>query len=520
MKNKMIWNRFAALALCFVLLSAAVPLPQALAAPDDDQSVSDTTDTTDSADTANSDGTDNSDSDTANSDGTDSSDSDTDGTSTTAQNNDANVIAAAANAPSITAKSALLISPDSGMVLYEKNADARCYPASTTKIMTALLTLENVSDLSETVTAEASDFEHVTADSSNADIKEGEVVTVEDLLYALMLPSANEAAYMLARHVGGSWENFVDMMNARAAELGCTGTHFSNPCGLHEEDHYSTARDLYKIAYAAMQDETFANIADTVQYRMSKTNMHEERIIYTTNMLIFSSYASYSYPYCKGIKTGHTSQAGNCFVGYAEYGDAKLYSVVLGSADQSPQYPEIAASFTDTSSLCKWGFENFTSKTLVKQGDTIKQIGVALSTDTDKLVLTAKNDLVSLVPKDLDIEELTKNPVITAPESVDAPIKAGDIIGSVTYSYNGVDYGTVELVALSDVEMSRVLYYADKLSNFFQSTVFKVILIVLAVFVVLYILFNLTFGGIRRRRQRKNLRSRYENSNYQRRRRR
>lgn len=496
MKNNILWNRCTALALCFILLFAAVPLPQAYAAPEDEDTISDYSDTD-----------------------SDTEDTGSEDTDTSKQADNANVIAAAPGAPTITAKAALLISPDSGMVLYEKNADERCYPASTTKIMTALIVLENVTDLSEKVTAEASDFEHVTADSSNAGIKEGEVVTVEDLLYALMLPSANEAAYMLARHVGGTWENFVDMMNERAAELGCTGTHFSNPCGLHADDHYTTARDLYKISYAAMQDETFSDIADTVQWKMN-TSLRSEHLIITTNELIRSSYAAYAYPYCKGIKTGHTSQAGNCFAGYAEYGDAKLYSVVLGSDDHSAEYPEIAASFTDTSALCKWGFENFVSKTLVKQGDTVKQIDVELSTDTDKLVLTAKNDLVALVPKDLDLETLTQDPPITAPDSVDAPIKAGDVIGSVTYSYNGINYGTVELVALSDVERSSVLYYADKLSNFFQSTVFKVILIVLAVFVVLYILFNLTFGGMRRRQQRKNLRSRYENTNYQRRRRR
>lgn len=497
MKHNMLLRRLPALALCLIFLFTAAPLPQSYAAPDDEDTISDT-DTTDTDTDGTADG--------------DSEDAD-------AASN-ANVIAAAPDAPTLNAEAALLISPDAGMVLYEKNADERRYPASTTKIMTALIVLENVTDLSETVTAEASDFEHVTADSSNADIKEGEVVTIEDLLYALMLPSANEAAYMLARHVGGTWENFVDMMNERAAELGCTGTHFSNPCGLHEEDHYSTARDLYKIGYAAMQDETFANIANTVQHKMAKTNMHEERKIYTTNMLIFSSYAAYAYPYCQGIKTGHTSEAGNCFVGYAEYGDAKLYSVVMGCDDQSKEYPEIAASFTDTSALCKWGFENFTSKTIVQQGDTIKEIGVNLSTDTDRLVLTTKSDLVSLVPVDIDMDALLKGAVITAPDEVNAPIKAGDVIGSVTYSYGGVDYGTVELVALSDVEVSQVLYYADKLSHFFQSTVFKVILIVLAVFVVLYILFNLTFGGMRRRQQRKNLRARYENTNYQRRRRR
>ena len=503
MKNNTIVNRFAALALCFVLLFAAAPLPQAFAAPEDETGTSDTDYTEDgSEDTGDEEG-----------DGTDASAAQPGATNTT------NVTAAAANAPATNAEAALLISPDSGMVLYEKNADERRYPASTTKIMTALLVLENVADLNETVTAQASDFETLEADSSSAGIKEGETVTVEDLLYGLMLPSGNEAAYMLARHVAGSYEAFVDMMNKRAEELGCTGTHFVNPCGLHDDNHYTTARDLYKIAYAAMQDETFADIADTVQWNMSKTNMQEERKVLTTNQLIFSSYQPWAYAYCKGIKTGNTSQAGNCFVGYAEYGDAKLYSVVMGCDSSSLEYSNIPASFTDTKALFEWGFESFTSKTLAKQGDTVGSVNVRLSTDTDQLVLTVKNDLVSLLPADLDVEDLGE-PQITAPESVNAPIKAGDVIGSATYSYNGTTYGTVELVALSDVERSTVLYYADLLSNFFQSTVFKVILIVLAVFVVLYILFNLTFGGMRRRNQRKKMRTRYRNTNYQRRRRR
>lgn len=503
MKNNTIANRFAALALCFVLLFAAAPLPQAFAAPEDETGTSDTNYTEDgSEDTGDEEG-----------DGTDASAAQPGATNTT------NVTAAAANAPATNAEAALLISPDSGMVLYEKNADERRYPASTTKIMTALLVLENIADLNETVTAQASDFETLEADSSSAGIKEGETVTVEDLLYGLMLPSGNEAAYMLARHVAGSYEAFVDMMNKRAEELGCTGTHFVNPCGLHDDNHYTTARDLYKIAYAAMQDETFADIADTVQWNMSKTNMQEERKVLTTNQLIFSSYQPWAYAYCKGIKTGNTSQAGNCFVGYAEYGDAKLYSVVMGCDSSSLEYSNIPASFTDTKALFEWGFESFTSKTLAKQGDTVGSVNVRLSTDTDQLVLTVKNDLVSLLPADLDVEDLGE-PQFTAPESVNAPIKAGDVIGSATYSYNGTTYGTVELVALSDVERSTVLYYADLLSNFFQSTVFKVILIVLAVFVVLYILFNLTFGGMRRRNQRKKMRTRYRNTNYQRRRRR
>ena len=420
-------------------------------------------------------------------DGASASDS-TDNTAVTTADNDSSVTALASNSPALDATAALLVSPDSGMVLYSKNADQKRYPASTTKIMTALLTLENVSNLDETVTSEAVDFENVTADSSNAGILLGEQVTVRDLLYALMLPSANEAAYMLARHVGGSWEQFVDMMNDRAAELGCTGTHFCNPCGLHEEDHYTTAHDLYLIAKEAMKDVTFRDIVSTVQHRMAKTNLHEERIIYTTNQLIFSSFQPWSYANCLGIKTGHTSQAGNCFVGYAEYGDAKLFSVVLGCSDSSKEYPSVAASFTDTKKLCQWGFENFTSKTLARQGEEVTYTKVKLSTDTNQLLLTAKADVVALLPKDLDVKALEL--VEDIPEEVKAPVKAGDPIGTATYRYNGTDYGTVELVALNDISRSTVLFYADKLSTFFQSMVFKILLLAAAAFFILPITCN------------------------------
>ena len=189
MKSNNFKNRLTALALCFTLLLGAAPITRAYAVNDESDTSSSQSDS-DSSDTSS----------------TDSGSKDSKDTKDMTADNDKDVIAAASEAPAVTATAALLISPDSDMVLYEKNADERRYPASTTKIMTALLTLENVKDLNETVTAEQGDFTKVTADSSNADIKVGETVRVIDLLYALMLPSANEAAYMLARHVGGTSE--------------------------------------------------------------------------------------------------------------------------------------------------------------------------------------------------------------------------------------------------------------------------------------------------------------------------
>ena len=407
-----------------------------------------------------------------------------------------------------------LLDADTGAVLYDKNMDEQRYPASITKILTALLIIEN-KQMTDTVTF----GEHAVSESipgnARINVQLGETITVEDALHAILLASANEVCTQLAIDIAGSEEGFAAMMNERAAELGCTGTHFCNPCGLHEDDHYTTAHDLYLIAKEAMKDATFRDIVSTVQHRMAKTNLHEERIILTTNQLIFSSFQPWSYANCLGIKTGHTSQAGNCFVGYAEYGDAKLFSVVLGCSSSSKEYPTVAASFTDTKSLCQWGFENFTSKTLARQGEEVTYTKVKLSTDTNQVILIAKNDLVSLLPKELDVKDLELQSDI--PEEVAAPIKAGDTIGSVTYTYDGRDYGTVELVALNDISRCTVLFYADKLSSFFQSIVFKVLLLAAAAFFLLHIFTGLVFGGVRRRRRRHSSRSRYNDSTYQRR---
>ncbi len=545
MKFKDCFRRALIVLLCATVL--LMPLPEVYAAPEDDEEYSDTydedTDTSsedDSGEEEDNSGANSEDEDdtTSENDGSgdsessDSSEDEDDGEGTNDGENsedgeedsqkeksalaDPGTTIGNLEDPLIEATAAMLVNPDTGMILYEKHADEKRYPASTTKIMTAIVTLENV-PLADTVTAEASDFEHVTADSSNADIKEGETLTVEDLLYALMLPSANEAAYILARHVGGTWENFVDMMNAKAEDLGCTGTHFSNPCGLHQDDHYTTARDLLKMTEYAMKDDTFKEIVNTAQHRMAKTNIHPERLIFTTNQLTYSTYQPWAYAYCTGVKTGHTSQAGNCLVASAEKGKGKLYSIVLGCEDATAA-TYVAKSFIETKRLFEWGFKNFETKTLIKRGDTVTDIEVRLSADTDRLTLTAKNDLVVSVPKDVELEDMDSKS--TVPESKDAPVKAGDVVGSLTYSYEGVDYGTVELVALTDVELSQVLYYADKLENFFKSTIFKGALVVLGVFFLLYIVFNLTIGSFRRRKQKHDMQSRYDNSNFQRRRRR
>ena len=202
------------------------------------------------------------------------------------------------------AKAAILINAETGDVLYEKNATEKAYPASTTKIMTALLVLENM-QTDDTITLTEEDVD-LASGSSNAGLKEGETLTVEDLLYCLMLPSANEAANAFAREIGGSTEGFADMMNKRAKELGCVNTHFVNANGLHDENHYTCAKDLALIAQEAMKHELFATVVNTAQHRLPDTNKQQSRIILTTNHLILSRYSDAYYDSAHGIKTGRT----------------------------------------------------------------------------------------------------------------------------------------------------------------------------------------------------------------------
>ena len=223
--------------------------------------------------------------------------------------------------PSITidAKASILVNAETGEIIEAHNEKEKEYPASTTKMMTALLALENCK-LSDVVTIQQDDIAAAGAGASNAGLKVGEQVTVENLLYCLMLPSAFEAANALARTAGGSVDNFVKMMNDRASELGCVNTHFVNPTGMHDTNHYSCAYDMYLIAREAMKNSTFQTIVNTAQKKLPATNKNSERIIYTTNELIRSSYSSIYYDNCYGIKTGHTTPAGYCLVSYAKQG--------------------------------------------------------------------------------------------------------------------------------------------------------------------------------------------------------
>lgn len=251
--------------------------------------------------------------------------------------------------PQVQAESAVLMDVDYGVCLYEKNMHQKQYPASITKIMTALLTIENA-NLSDVVTFSENAVYGIEPESSHIGIDVGEQLTVEQCLYGLMLASANEVAMGLAEHVAGSVEAFVDKMNQRAAQLGCEDTHFVNPHGLHDENHYVTAYDMALIAREAYHNQTFLNIVTTIYYEIPPTNMEEETRYLLNHQKLLSDDEWY-YTGCRGGKTGYTDQALNTLVTFAKKENRILVCVNL-KTDGTPIY-------SDTTALLDYGFDNF-----------------------------------------------------------------------------------------------------------------------------------------------------------------
>lgn len=349
----------------------------------------------------------------------------------------------------INAESAILIDGDTGKILYEKSAYEKRAPASTTKIMTALLALEHckTTDVA-TVTSEA--ITSVPSGYSTDLLKMGEELTIKDLLYALLLPSSNEAANVLAIHIAGSIDSFASMMNTKAMDLGCKNTHFVNPNGVHDDNHYSTAYDLSLIAKEAMKNDIFRQIVSTASYTLPNSNKYSriDRTLITTNDLIKKQSNNY-YEYAIGIKTGFTTPAKNCLVSSATKDGKTLIAVVLRSNTDNNRY-------NDTKTLFNYGFDNFSKKDIVKSGSTIKTIDVKNATSATKnLNLVAETGINTMVTNDKLND--TIEPQINLNEHLQAPIKKDSIVGTATYTVDNIKY-TINLKAGNEVKKSSTLY--------------------------------------------------------------
>lgn len=372
---------------------------------------------------------------------------------------------------------------DSYPVVAQKNQDEKMYPASLTKIVTAMVTLNNVSNLQEKVTVSEAAFNILLGTGAQvAGLNIGDTPTVEQLLYLTMVHSACDATEVLAEYVGGTRENFVKMMNDYAASLGCTNTNFVNPDGLQDDNHYTTASDLAKITLDALKNSTFTKIAYTVEYEYNGMNY------YNTNLMLRRGYLSYYYEYAKGIKTGSTTDAGYCVITTASKDGYNYLAIVLGAPviDYNHDGYDEKCSFIDAATLFDWAFGSLKYSTIIEQNEVLDEIPVKNGKDADTLRLVAGEDVTAIVPNGLDRSNIvikTKD----KPESVNAPVEKGDAVCTADIIYADQVVAQVQLVAADNVELSTFLTVLNAVKHFFSLTIVKVIIAVIVIGIAAYI---------------------------------
>lgn len=334
---------------------------------------------------------------------------------------------AAVGEPKIGSAAAIIMDAETGDVLWEKNADEKRAMASTTKMMTAILTLERES-LEATVTI-GDDI--LSANRYGIKLSVGEQMRVESLLYALMLSSANDSAVALAGHVGGSQERFAELMNKKAFRIGAYNTHYTNPHGLDDPKHYSTARDLALIARYGMNNKKFASIVATKKWELNRVDKKKPYIVENRNKLLWT------YPLATGIKTGQTSRAGNCLVSAAETDTVSIISVILGAKSQE-------AVFRESKVLLDYGFSLYEKKKLISKETIYKTIWMKYG---EKVNLVAESDVEAFIRR-----STATKVIIKADKKVDYPIKKGAVLGHITVLEAGRTVADAPLIAKKAVK--------------------------------------------------------------------
>ncbi len=382
----------------------------------------------------------------------------------------------------------ILMEASTGKVIYEKDSHTKVPPASTTKIMTAILTLENCA-LTDTATVSHNAIFSVPLGYTHAYLVEGEVLTIDQLLHILLIPSANDAANVLAEHIAGSVESFSTMMNSKALELGMQDTHFVNPNGVQNKDHYSSAYDLAILGRYAMQNETFRKLVSTTKYTLPATNVYPkaDRYFSTTNELIIpdnrDSVDNYYYPYATGIKTGYTDAAKNCIVASSKKDGVEYIVVILGSERTENG---LSGRYLDCINLFNYAFDNYKTYIIHEKNSILKQLRVSkASLATRDLNVIVKDEITLLLNKNTDVSSIT--PDIQLSSDLVAPILENSVIGTITYNVDGNTYSSDLLAG----------------ANVLESNAFQTFLTIASIVVVLFLLYRLLQGNNKHKKRKK-----------------
>ena len=391
--------------------------------------------------------------------------------------------------------------PENDSILYAKNADEKMYPASIAKLMTAIVMVENIEDFdNEYIVYSKEALNRILGTGSAVyagdGLKVGEKMKASEALAALLITSSGDVAYAISEHVGGSTERFVEMMNEKAKEMGLSGTHYTNPVGLHDDNLYTTARDIYYLAKYAFAIDKIKALLTRTSYKFEATNFHSEITLPASNLMINpNSNVYYRYAVCG--KTGFTSKAGRCLVSMGEYNGYTYIAVVLNAKTINGARNE----FIDTANMYRWAFNNFEYKSILESTTPVTEAPLRLSSEYDYLPICFEGGLKTILPKEADASTIEYKITLSQPEFT-APVEKGTVVGSADIFYAEEKIGTLDLVAGQTIKASPVLVFLDSAKTFFTSTPMKIVYVVLVAVIVIFIasVFVLNRGKNKNRR--------------------
>ena len=384
---------------------------------------------------------------------------------------------AVSDAPSVSSNAAVLVENSTSKVLFQKNSEEHMEPASVTKIMTAILVIENGS-LNDIVTVPYEAISSIPEGYSIAELKTDEQLSVDELLQLMMVYSANDAANVLAFYMDGSIDGFANRMNNKLSELGLNNSHFTNPSGMHDTNHFSTAHDIASLMQYCIKNTTFQHYSSLRSCRIPATNLSDERFFENTNSMFKDKDDNpLFYPYVSYAKTGFTTPARYCLASVAEKDGLECTCVVLSSETSDIR-------FLDTKSLFEYGFSNFAFNNIAVKGKSVTEVDIPNGTsETCSLSLVLADNVSALTSSDFLADSVS--PQITLYDIPSAPIASGKVLGYATYVVDGSSY-SVDLVASHDVDFSASKSYFLQIS---------------LLIIVLVVLFFLLFGKFLKRKK-------------------
>lgn len=398
----------------------------------------------------------------------------------------------AQNEPIIQSDSAILMDAKTGTILYEKNIHKKQFPASITKIMTALLAVEN-GNLEDTITFSYNAVHNIEFGSSHIGMREGEQITLNDALHGMLLMSANEVSNGIAEYIDGSVEKFAEHMTQRAKEIGAYNTNFVNPHGLHDENHYTTAYDMALIAREAFKYDVFREIIGTTTYTIAPTNIVDEPRYLAHQHRLFNKKAfpgSY-YEGCLGGKTGFTNEASHTLVTYAKRNGIELIVVTLKSEKQD--------MYDDTKNLLDYGFDNFELVTILNKKTPVISVPVISIIDGKKeyqgsIEVYAQEDFSCLIPKGISKENIIKK--ISIPNELHIPVDKNQIAGTMDLIFQNKMIGQVNLITGDSIEMLQPVSsnkIEEKMFKYESPRYLRVLVMSISTIMILFLLFGILF---------------------------